>query len=149
MSVQPTSRVIAVNEEKKSILIRDNEHWRLLLKRLFYGIFIANALLLTLNLAAGNAASRIDYIWIAIGIVAIPLLFQSLQKRTAVSEIPFDLLRKISKKTFWGTGVLHLHLKNDKVREVHKTLSKQDLIFLETLVKKPCLKRTEPWGCYS
>lgn len=137
MSVQPTSRVIAVNKEKKSILIRDNEHWRLLLKRLLHVIFLANALLHTLHLAAGNAASRIDYIWIALGIVAIPQLFHSLQKRTAVSEIPFDLLREINKKTFWGTGVVHLHLKNNKVREVHKALSKQDLIFLETLVKNP------------
>ena len=134
MSVRPTSGVITVNEEQQALQIHDHYRWRLVFQRIVYLVFVFSALFETIHLASGNQASRFGWLYIIIGLVAVFDLIQSLQKRTAVSEIPFAHLTGISKKTFLGSGVLHLQLKNGKVREIHKSLSKQDIEFLESIV---------------
>ncbi len=136
MSVQPTSGVITVKEEQQALQIHDHYRQRLFFQRIIYLLFIVSVLFEIINLASGNQVSVFDWIHIILGLVAIPLLFQSLQKRTAQSEIPFTQLTGISKKTFFGTSVLHLYLSNGKVREIHKSLSKQDMDFLGSLVER-------------
>ena len=134
MNSLPTSGVIGYDEKKQVIQIHDQYRWRLLLLRVFYLLGIANTILRLLSLGSGLEAELSDWIWIAGGIAAIPLLFRSLQKRTSSSEIPFAHLQKIRKKSYWGNTVLQLHLENDKVREVHKSLSKQDMEFLRKII---------------
>jgi len=134
MNSLPTGGVITVNKETDVLQIHDQYRWMLIIQRVFYLFFVANAIVILLNLGSGFEASLFDWIWIAGGIAAIPLLFRSLQKRTSSSEIPFAHLQKIRKKSYWGNTVLQLHLENDKVREVHKSLSKQDMEFLRKII---------------
>lgn len=136
MHTLPTSGVISVYEQNQAIQIHDNYRWLLLSKRLFYVFFAANALVITLHLTSGNAASFSDWFWISIGVLATIFLFRSIQNRTAVSEIPIAQIRGISKHTFLGSGLLKIHLENEKVREIRQSLSKQDIQFLKTLIQK-------------
>lgn len=135
MSVQPTSGVITVNEKKQVIQIHDQYRQRLVFQRVVYLLFVVSAIFDIINLASGYQASIFDWIYIILGLVAIPFLFQLLQTRTAQSEIPFAHLTEISKKTFLGS-VVYLHLNNGKVREIHQSLSKQDMDFLGSLVER-------------
>lgn len=135
MRAKPTSGVISVYEQNQAIQIHDNYRWLLLSKRLFYVFFAANALVITLHLTSGNAASFSDWFWISIGVLATIFLFRSLKNRTAVSEIPIAQIRGISKHTFLGSGLLKIHLENEKVREIRQSLSKQDVDYLRDLIE--------------
>lgn len=135
MSIQPTSGVITVNEEQQALQIHDQYRWRLVFQRVVYLLFVVSAIFDIINLASGNQASVFDWVYIILGLVAIPFLFQLWQTRTAQSEIPFAHLTEISKKTFLGS-VVYLHLNNGKVREIHQSLSKQDMDFLGSLVER-------------
>jgi len=136
MSTKPSSGVISVNEKKQSIQIHDQYSRRLTLQRIFYILLVASALYEILHLASGYQTSRFGWLYIITGFVAVPFLIHYLQKRTSVPEIPFAHISGISKKTFWGSGVFHIHLINNKTREIHKSLSRQDIDFLRELLEE-------------
>ncbi len=130
---KPTTEVITLNEEKEELQIHDHYNWRLPLLRVFFICLALTGLLGLYDLIRGYAFQVYDGVEIVLGLAAIPLLIYSLTQKTARTKIPLGDIRKIKKKSSLGVSRVQIYLTNGKVRDIFKSMSKQDLDFLNEI----------------